>query len=167
MMQHQQDLAKILSWEQGKDLPWGVLILFGGGLSLASAFGSSGLSAWVAQGLTGLKGVPAWVVILAVSAAVVFLTELTSNTATAALVIPILVSASGGMGLSPYQLAVPATLAASCAFMLPVATPPNAIVYASKRVSIAQMSRAGLAINIAAVILITALSALLIPVIFG
>jgi sodium-dependent dicarboxylate transporter 2/3/5 len=156
-------MAPVLSWEEGSDLPWGILILFGGGLSLASAFGSSGLSGWIAQGVISLKGVPSWLLVFIVTGAISLLTELTSNTATAALVIPLLAGVSRGAGLSPYALTVPAALASSCAFMLPVGTPPNAIVYGTGRFSIGQMARVGFIVNLIAVLMITALAVWILP----
>ncbi len=159
-------MAPVLSWEKGSDLPWGILILFGGGLSLAGAFGSSGLSEWVAHGVVGLQGLPTWLMVFTVAGAISLLTELTSNTATAALVIPLLAGVSGGAGLSPYALTVPAALASSCAFMLPVGTPPNAIVYGTGRFTIGQMARVGLVVNLIAVILTTALAVWVLPMVF-
>jgi len=156
-------MAPVLSWERGSDLPWGILILFGGGLSLANAFGSSGLSAWIAQGVAGLHGLPTWLTVLIVAGAISLLTELTSNTATAALFIPILAGVSRGAGLSPYALTVPAALVSSCAFMLPVGTPPNAIVYGTGRFTIGQMARVGFVVNFIAVVLITVMAVWVLP----
>ncbi len=159
-------LAPVLSWEKGSDLPWGILILFGGGLSLASAFGSSGLSKWIADGVVGLEGLPTWLMVFIVAGAISLLTELTSNTATAALVIPLLAGVSHGAGLSPYALTIPAALASSCAFMLPVGTPPNAIVYGTGRFTIGEMARVGFAVNFIAVTLITILAVWFLPLVF-
>ncbi|MEO0248581.1 MAG: SLC13 family permease [candidate division WOR-3 bacterium] len=156
-------MAPVLSWENGSDLPWGILILFGGGLSLAGAFGSSGLSEWIAYGVGGLKGLPVWLMVFIVAGAISLLTELTSNTATAALVIPLLAGVSQGAGLSPYALTVPAALASSCAFMLPVGTPPNAIVYGTGRFTIGQMARVGFVVNFIAVVLTTILAVWVLP----
>lgn len=158
-------IAPVLSWEKGSDLPWGILILFGGGLSLASAFGRSGLSAWIADGVVGLQGLPAWLMVFIVAGAISLLTELTSNTATAALVIPLLAGVSHGAGLSPYALTVPAALASSCAFMLPVGTPPNAIVYGTGRFTIGQMARVGFVVNFIAVTLTTILAVWVLPLV--
>ena len=158
-------MAPVLSWEKGSDLPWGILILFGGGLSLASAFGGSGLSAWIANGVVGLEGLPTWLMVFIVAGAISLLTELTSNTATAALVIPLLAGVSHGAGLSPYALTVPAALASSCAFMLPVGTPPNAIVYGTGRFTIGQMARVGFVVNFIAVTLTTILAVWILPLV--
>lgn len=146
-----------LSWKQAAQLPWGVLILFGGGLSLAEAIQFNGLSKWIGSALSGVQVLPPLLVTVIVTAVVVFLTELTSNTATAAAFLPLVASLAVGAGADPLLLVVPATLAASCAFMMPVATPPNAIVYGSERVSIQQMVRAGLWLNFLFIILINIL----------
>lgn len=140
--------GKLLLWSTLKDLPWGILILFGGGLSLASAISSSGLAAWIGKGVSGLGALPILLLILVVILVVIFLTEITSNTATAAAFLPILASSAIGIGQDPMLFVIPATIAASCAFMLPVATPPNAIIYGSGKVTIPQMAKAGLWLNI-------------------
>ena len=132
-------------------VPWGILLLFGGGLSLAAALDGSGVAGYLGVLMSGLRGLPEIVVVAAVTTLVIFLTELTSNTATAATLIPILAGIAPGLGLSPMVLAVPATLAASCAFMMPVATPPNAIVFGSGRITMRQMTRAGLGLNLAGI----------------
>ncbi|MGE4165164.1 MAG: DASS family sodium-coupled anion symporter [Xanthobacteraceae bacterium] len=150
--------GRLLVWDDMKSVPWGVLVLFGGGLSLASAIDSSGLAKWLADAMSILS---AWPVILILATAVVsmiFLTELTSNTASAATFLPFAAAVALGIGISPLLLTVPMALAASCAFMLPVATPPNAIVYASGRVTIPQMARAGFWLNLAAAVLIVVAS---------
>ncbi len=157
----------LLDWEWGRRLPWGVLILFGGGLSLAAAIAGSGLAEWIGTAMTGLGAMPVAVLLVAAVAVVILLTELTSNTATAAAFLPVLGALAAGAGYAPLTLAAPAALAASCAFMLPVATPPNAIVYGSGAVTIPQMVRAGVLMNLAGVAVIAALSALLIPLVFG
>jgi sodium-dependent dicarboxylate transporter 2/3/5 len=136
-----------LDWETAVGLPWGVLLLFGGGLSLAAAIQDNGVGELIAAQMAGFAGVPTLLVVAVVVAGVVFLTELTSNTATAATLIPILAALAPGLGIEPLVLAVPAALAASCAFMLPVATPPNAIVFGSGLVTIFEMSRAGFWLN--------------------
>lgn len=157
----------LLGWEEARELPWGVLILFGGGLSLARSIEETGLSHWIGDVTAGLAGVPLLLLVMAAATVVVLLTELTSNTATAAAFLPVLASVAVGVGDSPLVLAVPTALAASCAFMLPVATPPNAIVYGSGAVSIPEMVRAGLVLNVCFVLLVALLSALLLPVVFG
>ncbi|MCG8462194.1 MAG: anion permease [Holophagales bacterium] len=157
----------VLDWQATSRLPWGVLLLFGGGLSLASAINATGLAEAIGQSLTGLGALPLPVLTLAVVALVVFLTELTSNTATAAAFLPVLASIAIGLGRDPLLLLIPATLAASCAFMLPVATPPNAIIYGSGRVSVPQMVRAGLRLNLIFVFLITLVVYFLLPLLLG
>jgi solute carrier family 13 (sodium-dependent dicarboxylate transporter), member 2/3/5 len=128
--------------------PWGILILFGGGFALAAGFGVSGLDKWIGSKLTGVSDWPLWLTILVICLAVTFLTELTSNTATTTMILPILGIAAVAATIHPIYLMVPATLAASFAFMLPVATPPNAIIFGSGWVSIPKMSRAGFILNL-------------------
>jgi len=159
--------VRVLDWETAKRLPWGVLLLFGGGLSLAAMIRGSGLAEWIGGGLEGVGGLHILVLSLATVAVIVFLTELTSNTATASAFLPILASLAIGLGENPLLLAVPATLAASCAFMLPVATPPNAIVYGSERITIPQMARAGLVLNLIFIVLVTVGAYLLLPFALG
>src|SRR5690606_6693510 len=129
-------------------LPWGVLLLFGGGLSLAGAVASTGLADWIGLQLNAVGALPPIVLVLIVTTIVVFLTELTSNTATAAAFLPVMAALALGIGENPLLLVIPAVIGASCAFMLPVATPPNAIVYGSSFISIQQMARAGFVLNI-------------------
>lgn len=143
-----------LDWSSASKLPWGVLLLFGGGLSLAAAISSSGLDEFIGNSVAALGGVPTLVMVLVVVTAVVFLTELTSNTATAATFLPIVAGIAVGLDIDVLLLVVPAALAATCAFMLPVATPPNAIVFGSGHVTIPQMVRAGWRLNIIAIVLI-------------
>ncbi|HUP43488.1 MAG TPA: DASS family sodium-coupled anion symporter, partial [Thermoanaerobaculia bacterium] len=153
----------LLAWADAKRLPWGVLLLFGGGLSLAAAVESSGLAAWIGGRLEGLGGLsPVWVV-LAVVGTVILLTELTSNTATTATFLPVVAAVAIGLGVEPLLLVLPMTLAASCAFMLPVATAPNAIVYGSGRVTIPQMARAGIWLNALFVALLTLAALTVVP----
>jgi sodium-dependent dicarboxylate transporter 2/3/5 len=155
-----------MNWETAEKLPWGVLLLFGGGLALADAVKESGLAEWIGGSVGGL-GWSVFAMILAVTTIIVFLTELTSNTATAAAFLPLVASIAVGLGEDPFLLAVPAALAASCAFMMPVATPPNAIVFGSGYVTVPQMARAGLWLNVLFIALITALVYGLIPLVFG
>jgi sodium-dependent dicarboxylate transporter 2/3/5 len=138
----------ILEWKDAQRLPWGILLLFGGGLSMASAISSTGLAAWIGSGIGGLQNWPIVLLVVIVIALMVFLTEMTSNTASTATFLPILASIAIGLGENPLLFAIPTVLAASCAFMLPVATPPNAIVYGSGRITIPEMSRAGLLLNL-------------------
>jgi len=152
-----------LTWKEAEALPWGVLILFGGGLSLASAIQGTGLAGWIGGRLGVLDTFPLWVLVLAVTVLMIFLTELTSNTATAAAFLPVVAALAVGAGESPLVLAVPAALAASCAFMLPVATPPNAVVFGSGEIEMGQMIRAGLWLNVLLTLLITALALWWVP----
>ena len=153
----------VLDWETvHKGVPWGILFLFGGGFALASGFKATGLDAWFGQQMSALSAFPLWSVILIICLGLTFLTELTSNTATATMILPIIAAAAVAANFHPLMLMVPAALSASCAFMMPVATPPNAIVFGSGWVSIPQMSRIGLALNLFGAILITALTLLLV-----
>jgi sodium-dependent dicarboxylate transporter 2/3/5 len=146
---------RALDWETAKGVPWQILLLFGGGLSLASAIAGNGVDGFIASGLAGLGGLPHWVLVLAVAALVVLLTEITSNTAVTTTLMPVLAATAAATDSPPGILLTAAALAASCAFMLPVATPPNAIVFASGQVSIAQMARTGLGLNLLAIIVVT------------
>ncbi len=157
-----------LDWDWAKRIPWGVLILFGGGLALAKAFKETGLVEWLGAHLDLLENFPVFFVILAIAFLLTFLTELTSNTATTTIMMPILgAGAVLAIGAHPLLLMVPAAISASCAFMLPVATPPNAIVFGAGHFSILHMVRAGLAINLIGVLLVTLLTYFIAMPIFG
>jgi len=147
-----------MDWETAVRLPWGTLLLFGGGLSLASAVNLTGVDVFIGHQVGAFGRLPDLGVVLLVTILVMFLTELTSNTATVATFLPILASIAPAMEISPYMLVIPATIAASCAFMLPVATPPNAIVFGTGGVSIFQMCKAGICLNLCAVVLILLLA---------
>lgn len=164
---HRRSDTRLIDWPTAERVPWGVLVLFGGGLSLAAAIQSSGLTGWIGSAFVGLADLPHWLLVVAVVSVIILLTELTSNTATAATFLPVMGSVAVGLGLSPLMLAVPAALAASAAFMLPVATPPNAIVYGSGAITIPQMVRAGIYLNLLFVGLITAATVFLMPLVFG
>jgi sodium-dependent dicarboxylate transporter 2/3/5 len=153
-----------LDWPTARRIPWGVLVLFGGGLSLARAMDVSGLAAWIGSAVSTLEAVPVVLIIAFVAALVIFLTEVTSNTATATMAMPIMAGAAIGLGIDPLVTMSAAALAASMAFMLPVATPPNAIVFGSGYITIPQMSRAGLVLNLCAIVLITLAGSTLIPI---
>ena len=146
----------LLDWQTAVRIPWDIIILFGGGFALAAGFSETGLTTWLAQQLQVLKGVPVVWVIMLTGLLVTFLTEVTSNTATASLLLPVLGALSLALALPPMMLMVTATLCASFAFMLPVATPPNAIVFGSRCIHIPQMAKAGLWLNFMGVLLITA-----------
>jgi len=139
---------RLLIWEDLRDLPWGVLLLFGGGLSLAAAISSSGLAAWVGMVMQSLDTWPVLLVVAVATIGMTFLTELTSNTASATAILPLAAAVAVGLGFDPLLIVVPLTVAASLAFMLPVATPPNAIAFSSGRLTIAQMVRAGFWLNL-------------------
>src|SRR5690606_3332460 len=132
-----------MDWSTAAGLPWGVLILFGGGRSLALALDRNGIGSFLAAQVEGIGTVPIVLMVLAVAALVIFLTEITSNTATAATLIPVFAGIAPGLGVHPYLLVFPVALCASAAFMMPVATPPNAIVFGSGHVTVPQMARAG------------------------
>lgn len=156
----------IMDWRTAEKLPWGVLILFGGGLSLAEAVSTSGLAGYIGNVVAGL-GLSVLLMVVAITVVIIFLTELTSNTATAAAFLPLVASIAVGLGQNPLLLAVPAALGASCAFMMPVATPPNAIVFGSGYVSIPQMVRAGWWLNLLFIVAITALTYSVVLMAFG
>ena len=147
--------VRLLDWETTKKLPWGVLLLFGGGLALSSQFVSSGLTDWIGVRAEGLAGVPVALLIVVIAGGVLLLTEMTSNTATAATLLPVAWGLAIGLQLDPLRLTVPVALAATCAFMLPVATPPNAVAYGSGYVTIGHMLRGGVLLNVIGVALIT------------
>ena len=144
-----------------------MLLLSGGGLSLAAAVASTGLAAWTGEGLAQLGDFPVIVLMLAVTLVLVFLTEIMSNTAALAAFLPVIAALSLGLGAHPMLLAAPAAIGASCAFMMPMATPPNAIVFGSGRVTIPQMARAGFVLNLLVIALIPVLSWVLLILVFG
>lgn len=148
----------LMDWSHAVRLPWGILILFGGGLSLASAIDSTGLATWLGEGMSLAAGFPVFTVILLAAGIVIFLTELTSNTATAAVFIPVAAALAVSIGIDPLLLAAPVALAASCAFMMPVATPPNAIVFGAGRLTVANMCYGGVLLNLAASVVIALLA---------
>jgi solute carrier family 13 (sodium-dependent dicarboxylate transporter), member 2/3/5 len=156
-----------MDWETAKQLPWGVLLLFGGGLALAAAVSGNEVDIYVGTILAGLTDVPLLLITAIVAVTVLLLTELTSNTATTAALVPVVAGAAVVLGLDPMVLAIPAALAASCAFALPVATPPNAIVFGSGHVTIPQMVRAGVVLNVIGSVLIVITAMTLVPIVFG
>ena len=158
---------RLLDWDTAMKLPWGVLLLFGGGLAIAAGFVETGLSEWIGTQLMALENVSLILVIFLVALIVLALTELTSNTATASMMYPIMGSLAVALGFHPLALMVAAGLAASCAFMLPVATPPNAVVFGSGYLRIGDMMKAGFVLNIIGIILITLLIYFFIPIVWG
>ena len=157
----------ILSWDDTARVPWGVLLLFGAGFSLAAAVRDSGLDGWVADLLVGVGGLPAVLVFLVVALGTTFLTEVTSNTATASLLLPVLAAVAPALGVSALPLLTVGAMAASFAFMLPVATPPNAVVFGSGLVSVPTMARAGVLLNVLGALLVTLLATGWLPVVWG
>ncbi|MCF7981706.1 MAG: SLC13 family permease [Pseudomonadales bacterium] len=147
--------GRLLDWESANEIPWGMLLLFGGGIALAKAFSRVGLSEAVADQLVGLSALPVILLLLSVCLVVTFMTEMTSNTATTTLLMPILAAAAVATKIEPALLMVPAAMSASCAFMLPVATAPNAIIFGSGKVSIREMARHGFAINLIGAVIIS------------
>ncbi len=147
----------LMDWEQANKAPWGVLLLFGGGLSLAGVIGVSGLAEWIASSLGAFDALPLLAMIALVVTVIIFLTEITSNTATAAAFLPLLGALAVAQGRSPEMLAIPAAVAASCAFMMPVATPPNAIVFGTGQLPIQAMIKAGFVLNLFGVLLVSLL----------
>jgi sodium-dependent dicarboxylate transporter 2/3/5 len=139
---------RLLDWDTARKIPWGLLILFAGGIAIARAFQASGLSEALGDGLRVAAGLPTLLMLFVMTLAVCFLTEVTSNTATAALLTPVLAATAISLGLDPKLLMIPAVLATSCAFMLPVATVPNAVIYGSGQVTTAQMARTGFVLNL-------------------
>ena len=152
---------KLLDWETAVKIPWGLLLLFGGGIAIASAFKTSGLSEIVAGLLTGLQDVPVFALIFIICLVVTFLTEMTSNTATTILLMPILGAAAKATNVDPAILMLPAVLSASCAFMLPVATAPNAVVFGTGKFSTTRMMREGFALNLIGTFIISCLCCLM------
>ncbi|GEO83250.1 MULTISPECIES: SLC13 family permease [Alphaproteobacteria] len=146
----------LLRWQDAQQIPWSVLLLFGGGLSLASAMDRSGLAQWIGAALAGLDGLSPFAFLLILTLTVVLLTELASNTATVAALLPIVATMAAATGIDLVVLASAVALAASCAFMLPVATPPNAIVFSTGELRVADMMKAGVYMNIISVILVAA-----------
>ena len=156
----------LLNWDSSNKLPWGLVILFGGGLSIAAQINSTGLGVWIGEGLSILGTVPPIMLIFLVAALIIFLTEITSNVATTSTFLPVFGAVAIGLGILPVSLTVPVCLAASCAFMLPVATPPNAIVYGSGKFTIATMMKAGFVLNIIGIFVVTLFAYFIAPQVF-
>lgn len=158
---------KLLTWQEAVKIPWGIIILFGGGLALAKGFTETGLAKWIAGQVTLFEGVALLGFILLLAAVVNFLTEVTSNTATTAMLLPILAPVALSFNIHPYLIMVAVTLSASCAFMLPVATPPNAIVFGSNYLKVSDMAKKGFLMNIISIILIALVVYYYLPIAFG
>ncbi len=159
---------RLMQWHDAeKNMPWGIIILFGGGFAMAAGFKTSGLSQAVGSMFHIIKGGSPFLIILMISSIMIFLTELTSNSSSTVIILPILASLSTATGINPLFFMIPATISASMAFMLPVATPPNAIVFSSNRLKISDMARTGLALNILMIILVSLWSYFMTPLVFG
>ena len=158
---------KLLSWSDTVKLPWGILLLFGGGMALAKGFDSSGLAVWIGNQMNFFSDIPLIILLLVLIAMVNFLTEITSNLATTAMLLPVLVALANTIDINAYYLLVGATVAASCAFMLPVATPPNAVVFGSKILNIDDMIKKGFWMNIISIFILTAAVYWILPLIWG
>ncbi|XOV93844.1 MAG: SLC13 family permease [Bacteroidota bacterium] len=159
--------GSILSWEHAVKLPWGIVLLFGGGMAIASGFQESGLAEWIGSRMTGLEGLSVLVILVIIVFMVNFLTEITSNLATTAMLLPALAPTALSLDIHPFLLMIGATIAASCAFMLPVATPPNAVVFGSGYLSISDMFRKGFVMNIISVILVSIYLYFMLPLLWG
>ena len=157
----------VLNWTHAVTIPWGVILLFGGGLAIAAGFSTTGLAGWIGEQLLVLGEVPLVILLLAVVAGTIFLTEVTSNTATAAMLLPVLAGVAAGIAVHPYALMIAGATAASFAFMLPVATPPNAIVFGTGFVSIQTMAKVGVALNLLAVGFVTVVALYWLPLAWG
>lgn len=157
------DTEKIMHWEDAVKLPWGILLLFGSGLAIAAGFQASGLATFIAEKMVHLNGYSIFIILLVVITAVNFLTEITSNLATIAMLLPILAPTAVVLDIHPFLLMVGATLAASCAFMMPVATPPNAVVFGSNYLKISDMVRVGIVMNVISIIIIMIMVYFILP----
>ncbi|HLT52728.1 MAG TPA: SLC13 family permease [Flavobacteriaceae bacterium] len=161
-----KDSKPLIGWKDTISIPWGIVLLFGGGMALAQAFETSGLTVWIGSQLSSISNVPLWVLLLIIIASVNFLTEITSNLATTAMLLPILIPFAALAGVHPYYLLVAATVAASCAFMLPVATPPNAVVFGSGYLRIGDMVKTGVWMNLISIVLLTFIVYFVLPLLW-
>lgn len=159
--------GRLMDWRTAVTIPWGVLILIGGGLALANAYTETGLDRWISDRLEFLNVASFFVVILAMVAVAVLASEVMSNTASAALLIPISASLATSLDIDPILLMVPVTIATSYGFMMPVGTPPNAIVFSSRYVTVPKMVRAGLPLDIIGIFVVTALTAVMVPLVWS
>lgn len=159
--------GRVLEWKDSRDIPWGVLLLFGGGLAIASGFRETGLSSWMGDQLTVLDSLHLLLIIACATLLILFLTEITSNTATATMILPVVASLALALNIHPFALMVPCAMAANCAFMLPVGTPPNAIIFATEKLRIVEMVRAGFVMNLIAATLIVLTVYFLMPMFWG
>lgn len=158
---------RILRWEDSKKIPWGILLLFGGGLAIAAGFVDTGLSAWIGDQLRTLDGINVVLIVVLATALVLFLTEITSNAATATMILPVIAAFAISLDVHPYALMVPCAMAANCAFMLPVGTPPNAIMFGTGKLTIMEMVRTGFWLNVLALALVIAGVFCALPLLWG
>jgi sodium-dependent dicarboxylate transporter 2/3/5 len=156
----------LLDWKAMKDLPWGILLLFGGGLSLAAGLQSVGAIDIVGDVIASNLTVSLLVMIIGLATLSLFATEIMSNVALVTVLIPVVFGISDQLGVNPFELTLPVVLAASCAFMMPISTPPNAVVYSSGQIKIKQMMRVGFVLNIATIVLLSSLVYWLVPLVF-
>lgn len=156
----------LLEWTATRDVPWGVLILFGGGLTLSTQFTATGLSVWIGESVSGLSGLPPIMILAVTAIVIILLTELTSNTATAAAFFPIMGAIAVGLGIEPFLMTIVVTFAVSCAFMLPVATPSNAVAFATGDLPIKNMIRAGIWLNVIGLLVIMVALYTIVPLVF-
>jgi sodium-dependent dicarboxylate transporter 2/3/5 len=158
--------GKLLNWEEAVKMPWGIIILFGGGMALAKGFEVSGLALWIGSQMTLISGLSLILIVIVIITSVNFLTEITSNLATTAMLLPVLAPIALQLDVHPYMLMVAAATAASCAFMLPVATPPNAVVFGSGYLRIPDMIRTGVFMNIISIVLLSLMVYCVLPVLW-
>jgi sodium-dependent dicarboxylate transporter 2/3/5 len=158
---------RLINWEEAVKLPWGILLLFGGGMALAAGFKDSGLALWIGSQMTLLDGISLFLLVIILITAVNFLTEITSNLATTAMLLPILYPMAITIDVHPFILMVSATVAATCAFMLPVATPPNAVVFGSGYLRIPDMVRVGVWMNIVSIVILSLFVFFLLPILWN
>ncbi|MEM6683653.1 MAG: DASS family sodium-coupled anion symporter [Pseudomonadota bacterium] len=163
----QEKGAMLLDWETAVRIPWGVVLLFGGGLSMASAITNTGLAAWLGGEMASVTQLPLLAIMAILTAFVIFATEVSSNVATASALLPVIGAIASAGGADPILLAMPVAMATSCAFMLPMATGPNAIIFSSGQITMAQMAAVGIRLNVVGVVLISLASYALVPAIFG
>lgn len=157
----------LIEWSDGVKLPWGIILLFGGGLSIATAMKSSGLALWIGELAYNIDSLDLILIVLIIVMIVNFLTEITSNLATVSMLLPILASISISLGIHPYIIMVSATIAASCAFMLPVATPPNAVVFGSGYLKMSDMVKTGLVMNVISIVIVSLYVYFMLPMLWN
>lgn len=159
--------GRVLDWKDSREIPWGILLLFGGGLAIAAGFRETGLSTWMGEQLTVLDSLHMLLIVGCATLLILFLTEITSNTATATMILPVVAALALALNIHPFALMVPCAMAANCAFMLPVGTPPNAIIFATEKLRIVEMVRTGFVMNIIAAILIVLVVYFLMPTLWN